>query len=425
MPRPTRVHVDGALCLVTCRALEGATLFQEPRDYETYLELLREYQDRYGFKLFAYALLPDHLALCLEPASGTTVSTFMHALNSRYTKYVIKRHGRTGHLFQERFRLILVEKAPWLLRVTGYLHTLPRRSGVTEDLEGYRWSSCHAYLTADPSRPGSGFRGEVAEALALLQQARPGWTYALYLQSVPEAEWDALAMELERPVVGAPAVLALVEQKRKETAAVAEAMPAVAAVTPHSAPDRLVPVPAGQPPRSFAVTMSLAMAGVALVAALLSARTVDFLRHTVKVLAEENTHTLLALSAARVPGSPIQLASFRVPQRLGGTSWEIQLKPVIASTAEAAVADRLRFDEKKVVSAQLSQTGFPAARYTAVASPAGGSWETVQIGPGGEIVSWQGEWRGHAMHGMMTRQLPGGSVETFRFIGVAQDGDTA
>ena len=142
MPRPHRIHLEGALNYVTSRALEGFTLFKDDRDYQTYLELVTEYRQRFGFKLFAYVLLPDHLHLCVEATNGTTISAIMHALNSRYTKYYNKRYGHAGHVFEGRFRLTLIEKASSLLQVTGYLHTHPRRSGLGMDVSGYRWSSC-------------------------------------------------------------------------------------------------------------------------------------------------------------------------------------------------------------------------------------------------------------------------------------------
>ena len=418
MPRPTRVHVEGALCLVTCRAAEGTALFQRPQDYETYLQLLQEYRERYGFKLFAYTLLPDQVLLCVEPAAGTTVSTFMHALSSRYTKYLMKRHGRAGHVFQERFKLALLEKAPWLLRVTGYLHTHPRRSGLTRDFAEYRWCSCPSYLAAGASRPGLCLSGEVAEVLEALGRLRPGWTYALYLQSLSDAEWDALRLELERPAAGSPAFLALVEQTRKEAASIAKE---VAAGTPEPSP--ATPLERGvrqsrRPP--LVATAWVAMVTLSLSAAWLSARSADFLRQTLRVLSEENSHTLLALASRGMADSPAQLTRFQTPQQLGGTLWEIQLKPTVASQGETPVADKLRFDGDRLVSSRLREAGFPASRYLMKPAQAGtGSWETVQIGPGGEMVSWQGEWRGSAMHGVMTRQQPGGEVETFRFLGMS------
>jgi REP element-mobilizing transposase RayT len=416
MPRPTRVHVPGALCLVTCRAAEGTRLFDDAKDYEAYEALLQEYHARFGFKLYAYTLLPDELSLCLEPAADTTVSTIMHAISSRYTKYVIKRHGRTGHVFQERFRLTLIEKAPWLLRLTGYLHTLPRRSGVTTDVTGYRWSSCPSYLTAGESRPGLSLRGEVAEVLELLGREKPGWTYAIYLASVPESEWSQAQATCEQPVVGSPEFLAIVEQRRTSTRCQA---PRKAGKVPDTDAGQGGAAPAARPSgRTLSFSISMGTAALALAAALLSTRNVDFLRQTLHMLAEEHSDTLLALGAFQSSRTSVDVASARTPDRLRGSLWQIQLKPVIGSNGSEMVSDRLRFDSEKLVSLQLKQAGFPASAFLEKRSGTGaGSWETVQIGPGGETVSWRGEWNGRAMHGIMTRQMPGQPAQTYRFVG--------
>ena len=141
MPRPVRVHMEGALYYVTTRASEGQVLFRHPKDYEAYREFLMTYRERYGFKLFAYVLLPTEIHLLVELAQDTTISTIMHAMNSRYTKHVAKRYQHTGHLFQERFHTTLVEKAPSALRLTGFLHKLPAWKGAAGDLREYPWSS--------------------------------------------------------------------------------------------------------------------------------------------------------------------------------------------------------------------------------------------------------------------------------------------
>ena len=79
MPRPLRIHIDGALHYVTARAIAPLVLFKDEKDYAVYLELLEEYRRKFGFKLYAYVLFPDHLNLCLEPTNGTTISSIMHA----------------------------------------------------------------------------------------------------------------------------------------------------------------------------------------------------------------------------------------------------------------------------------------------------------------------------------------------------------
>lgn len=410
MPRPTRVYVEGALHLVTCHTAEaGSALFRNDQDYETYLELLGAYSRQFGFRIFAYVLLPEQVSLLMEPVNGTTVSTFMHALNSRYTKRFIKRHGHTSRLF-DRFKLTVLEKAPSLLRVTGYLHTLPRLSGVTHDVEGYRWSSTASYLAAGASRPGQCPEGEVAEVLSLLGEERPGWTYALYLQSIPNEEWERMSRELERPAVGSPEFLALVEQQRCQTPAKAGKVSDTIRI---EAPGATV---AHTGRRSPIMTLSLAMAFVSVVAALLSARNVSFLKSTLRSVAEDSGQVLLALGS-RTPA----LASLHAPDRLEGTAWQVQLKP-LAGAQTAASADHLEFTGERMVSANLREVGFLPGHFRAAPSANGLTWETVQIGPGGEIVSWRGESSGRMVHGMVTRQRPGGSVETFRFMGMnAQD----
>ena len=420
MPRPTRIYVAGALCLVSCRAVEGMALFIEPRDYDTYLALLAEYRQRYGFKLFAYVLLPDAVHLLVEPTNGATVSTFMHALDSRYTKYVIKRRGPTPRLF-DRFKLTVLEKAPSLLRCTGYLHALPRRNGMASDVTGYRWSNYQSYLAAaasgvrpqvSPSGQGVGSdpgtsRSEVAEVLQALGQARPGWTYALYVESVPEEDWQRMSRELERPAVGSPEFLARVDEKRK-AAASPESADTLAMATPKSAATS-----SGQAGRrSPILTASLAMAFVSVIAALLSARNVSFLKSTLRSVAEESGQVLLALGS-RTP----TLASLETPERLDGTSWQVQLKPTIG-TEVVASADHLEFSGERMVSETLREAGFLPGLFRATPSARGLAWETVQIGPGGEIVSWRGESSGRTVHGTVTRQRPGGSIETFRFVGM-------
>jgi REP element-mobilizing transposase RayT len=408
MPRPTRVSIPGALCYVTSRALEGVPLFKDDRDYTTYLRLLEEYRGRYGFKVFGFVLLPDHLYLCLELAPGTTISSIMHALNSRYTKYALKRHGRTGHLFQERFKLTVVEKAPSLLRVTGYLHVLPQRWGLSQDPLRYRWSSVRSYGVRHPAPAGQAGGGvsDTGEVLEQLRQLRPGWSYELYLRSVPDAEWDLLEQELERPVVGSPEFLARVEQQRCQTLPKAEKVSDT--------------FRAARPARSPAMTLSAAVALMALAASLLAARNVTFLKETMNVLAEENQQMVAALSAAvRGLGSGARLASWAVPRSLAGTSWDIRLKPALAAPGDTSLADRIQFEGDRMVSASLQKSGFLAGRYTSTLQKAGGmAWESVQVGPGGEVISWQGEQSGSTVRGVMTRQRPGEPVATFRFIGV-------
>ena len=112
MPRPTRMHRLGALYHVASQAMAGTQLFQDSADYEVYLDFLKEAKTRFGFRVYAFVLLPQELHLLVELTNDTTISTIMHALNSRYTKYAAKRHGISGHVFKARFSMTLLEKTP-------------------------------------------------------------------------------------------------------------------------------------------------------------------------------------------------------------------------------------------------------------------------------------------------------------------------
>jgi REP element-mobilizing transposase RayT len=426
MPRPVRVHVEGALCYVTSRANEGGALFRDARDYEAYRKLLLSYQARYGFKLFAYVLLPDQLHLALELTNGVTISTIMHAINSRYTKHVAKRYGRTGHLFQERFHLTLIEKAPSLLRLTGFLHQLPQRKGAAADLREYPWSSYLGYLAAAGSSIGPTPGGEVQEVLDLLAAERPGMTYEAYVHGLSSDALDELELALETPVVGSEAFRTLVAE-RQQAAAVRGLT--VAAPGGQAAHEPSLPAPRPQPRvgrlPSFMVTTSLAVAFLSLCTTVFYANGFTLLQENVRVLAQERASAFLAAfgrSAAPAVSSS-RLAALSAPATLAGTVWELHLRPMNGAAAQAQI-DRLRFDGWTMTSDELKANGFQPSKYTAIPQDGGSVvWEAVQADRQGTLVTWRGTWNGRTMHGVLTRQAPGQPAMNCGFVGsVASQG---
>jgi len=435
MPRPPRVHLEGALYYVVSRAVDGSPLFRDHEDYEAYVKLLEEYRAEFHFKLFSFVLLPDHLQLCIELTNRTTISDIMHALNSRYTKYYNKRYGHSGHLFQERFKSTIMEKAPSLLRITAYLHTSPVRSALADDLREYPWSSYPDYLLPAPplggaqagaaSAPvvpetaqrgmrlvGPSIRGEVREVLEQLSRERPGSTYEEYLRSFSEAEREELCADLQRWAVGSAAFLALVKER--------------SLAIPQSALQPTRPSPLPQPggprrPLSLLVTGSVALAFISLCAVGLYAKNLNALRQTVRILAQERTMPFMqALPQASGAVPTAQLATLNVPSRLSGTSWEIQIRAV-TERGEVIQRDRLEFRGGKVTSSQLGAQGFAPSNYTMSVQENGTVvWETMQANKAGAVVCWRGEWVGETMRGVMTRQASGAPVMNFSFIGTAK-----
>ena len=195
MPRRMRVHIEqGALYYVTCRGDYQEKLFLNDQDYQTYLELIRKYKAKYCFKLYAFVLQPEHLHLLVEPCSSTTISQIMHDLNSNYTKYFNTQYGRKGHLFEERYRLALVEKEPYLAIMTVFIHRNPMVIGLVNSVEGYRFGSGVLYLQRQSPAEGLSMEEEIKEVLESLG----GIGYSEFLAGIAPEQMHQLGEELHQ-----------------------------------------------------------------------------------------------------------------------------------------------------------------------------------------------------------------------------------
>ena len=86
MPRQHRLYINNCLYYVTLRSNPQEDIFRNEGDFKMYLEILRKYREKYGFKLFAFNLMPKQLGLLMELKEGSTISMIMHDINSSYTK---------------------------------------------------------------------------------------------------------------------------------------------------------------------------------------------------------------------------------------------------------------------------------------------------------------------------------------------------
>ena len=414
MPRPLRVHLEGALYYVMSRAVEGSQLFKDDQDYAAYVELLQQAGRQAGAQMTLYGivLLPDQLHLCLEPTGELTISAFMQGIHSRYTKYFAKRYGPINHVFQDRFKSTLLEKAPSLLRLTGYLHTLPPRLGLAKDVRGYRWSTVFQYLPAESS-----LRLLTDEATQAVQRAlaseHPGLTYDAYLQSIPEQEWNHLRAELHRPIVGEPAFVALATRR--------------AAIRNRAEDARTVVVPvakgAGRLRREShaMLTASMALAFLAICMTGLYAVNLSSLRDTIGALVYERTLQLRGLPAGTTAprgDAAASLASFRLPVQLNNAQVTVSVRALAGDADQVAQQDVLEFRDGKLHSHVLGDQGFAPSKYVVTRREDGVvAWETALADKTGIIVYWRGEWDGQTMRGMLTQCVPGKHPVTSNFVG--------
>jgi REP element-mobilizing transposase RayT len=147
MPRGPRLDVEGALHHVMVRGIERRDLFRSDADREDLVERLALLAPETGTAVYAWSLMPNHWHLLVR-SGPAGLSTFMRRLQTGYAGAFNRRHRRSGHLFQNRFKSILVEEEAYFLELTRYLHLNPLRAEVVRSLRGldtYPWSG-HAVL---------------------------------------------------------------------------------------------------------------------------------------------------------------------------------------------------------------------------------------------------------------------------------------
>jgi REP element-mobilizing transposase RayT len=149
MSRPLRIEWEGGFYHITARGNEKRPIFRIERDFLRFVGRFERIYERYGVVIHAYVLMTNHYHLLVETPRAN-LSTALHDLNTAYTNYFNRRHDRVGHLFQGRYRSIVVEKDLYLLELSRYIHLNPVRAGMVKRPEAYRWSSYPSYLSSGP-----------------------------------------------------------------------------------------------------------------------------------------------------------------------------------------------------------------------------------------------------------------------------------
>lgn len=144
MSTPIRIDLPNLVYHIYCRGNNKSPIFHERRDYQRFLSKLKEYKDKFKVKIHAFCLLPNHFHLLIEPLK-TGVKVFMHPLMTSYAKYFSFKYEVIGHIWQERFQSIIVDKDNYFLTASKYIHLNPVKSGIVNDPYTYEWSSCASF----------------------------------------------------------------------------------------------------------------------------------------------------------------------------------------------------------------------------------------------------------------------------------------
>ena len=143
MTRPLRIEFNGAVYHVTSRGNTRQAIFLTEEDFADFLRVLCSVVKRYRFLLHAYCLVNNHYHLMIETPEGN-LSKGMRQLNGLYTQRFNQRHQRVGHLFQGRYKAILVDKDNYLLTLCRYVVLNPVRASIVKDPGVWRWSTYRA-----------------------------------------------------------------------------------------------------------------------------------------------------------------------------------------------------------------------------------------------------------------------------------------
>jgi REP element-mobilizing transposase RayT len=140
MSRPLRITYPGAFYHITARGNEEKEIFKDIRDRQKFLSYLESATHRYGALIHVYCLMRNHYHLLLETPAGN-LPEIMHHINGAYTTYFNVKRQRAGHLFQGRYKAILVERDEYAKELSRYIHLNPVRAKMVDRPEEYPWSS--------------------------------------------------------------------------------------------------------------------------------------------------------------------------------------------------------------------------------------------------------------------------------------------
>lgn len=150
MARPLRIEFPDALYHVTSRGDRREPIYSDDDDRSTWLGVLSQVCGRFNWVVQAYCLMGNHYHLMLQTPDAN-LAAGMRQLNGVYTQRVNRRHGRVGHVFQGRYKAVLVDRDAYMMELARYVVLNPVRAGMVNDVGDWPWSSYAATIGAEPA----------------------------------------------------------------------------------------------------------------------------------------------------------------------------------------------------------------------------------------------------------------------------------
>ena len=196
MARPLRIEFPGAVYHVTARGDRREPIFVDDEDRRALLEIVAQALSRFDAEVLSYCLMGNHYHFVLHTRQGN-LSLLMRHINGVYTQAFNRRHNKVGHLFQGRFKAILVDRDAYLLEVCRYVDLNPVRARMVRKPEAWAWSSYRAHVGGVPAPAWldtAGLHGYLLgrAVRSPADSRRAADRYARLVASVPDASlWDS------------------------------------------------------------------------------------------------------------------------------------------------------------------------------------------------------------------------------------------
>ncbi|MFC1805153.1 transposase [Candidatus Omnitrophota bacterium] len=141
MPRGPRILLENACYHIINRGNQKQDIFFDEEDFRYFLKFFKHYKKKYPVKIFGYCLMPNHIHIILQARYSKNLRLFMKGLAQTYTAWFNDKYKKAGHLWQGRFKNMIVHKDEYFLECIRYVETNPVRAGLTASPAEYTWSS--------------------------------------------------------------------------------------------------------------------------------------------------------------------------------------------------------------------------------------------------------------------------------------------
>jgi putative transposase len=151
MPRPFRIYIEGLSVHVMHRGINRMQIFDDADDYEAFLGIVRHGTREEGVDIHSYTIMRNHYHLQVTPRHALALPRAMKRVHSDYSCYYNRKHRRTGTIWGNRYRPVLIEDDRQWLACLRYIEQNPVRAGIVSRAEDYAWSSYRVHALGEPA----------------------------------------------------------------------------------------------------------------------------------------------------------------------------------------------------------------------------------------------------------------------------------